>query len=100
MTASLFACYLAIEAASHQMLEAARAEDWAQVMRFEGACAVLIEQLRQRAQHEDMTAAERREKLRIMQQILRNDAQVRLLTEPWVGELDKLLSQRPINQMH
>ena len=100
MTASLFDCYLAIEAASQQMLEAARAEDWAQVMRFEGACAVLIEQLRQRAQHEDMTAAERREKLRIMQQILRNDAQVRLLTEPWVGELDKLLSQRPTNQMH
>jgi hypothetical protein len=35
-----------------------------------------------------------------MQQILRNDAQVRLLTEPWVGELDKLLSPRIANQMH
>jgi flagellar protein FliT len=47
-----------------------------------------------------MSVAERRDKVRIMQQILRNDAQVRLLTEPWVGELDKLLSQRPTNQMH
>ncbi len=100
MTASLFDCYLAIEAASQRMLEAAQVEDWAQVMRFEGACAVLIEQLRERAQHEDMTAAERRDKVRIMQQILRNDAQVRLLTEPWVGELDKLLSPRTANQMH
>jgi len=100
MTASLFDCSLAIEAASQQMLEAARAEDWAQVMRFEGACAVLIEQLRQRAQHEDMSVAERRDKVRIMQQILRNDAQVRLLTEPWVGELDKLLSPSTAKQMH
>jgi hypothetical protein len=50
--------------------------------------------------NEDMTAAERREKVRIMQQILRNDAQVRLLTEPWVGELDKLLSPNTAKQMH
>ena len=100
MPNTLIECYRAIEAASQQMLQAAQDEDWAQVMRFEGACAVLIEQLRQRAQHEDMTAAERRDKVRIMQQILRNDAQVRLLTEPWVGELDKLLSPRIANQMH
>ena len=100
MSNTLIECYRAIEAASQQMLQAAQDEDWAQVMRFEGACAVLIEQLRERAQHEDMTAAERRDKVRIMQQILRNDAQVRLLTEPWVGELDKLLSPRTANQMH
>ncbi|NBT55668.1 MAG: flagellar protein FliT, partial [Betaproteobacteria bacterium] len=39
-------------------------------------------------------------KTRIMQQILRNDAQVRLLIEPWVGELDKLLGARIANEMH
>ena len=100
MSNTLIECYRAIEAASQQMLQAAQDEDWAQVMRFEGACAVLIEQLRERAQHEDMTAAERRDKVRIMQQILRNDAQVRLLTEPWVGELDKLLSPSTASQMH
>ncbi len=100
MPNTLIECYRAIEAASQQMLQAAQDEDWAQVMRFEGACAVLIEQLRARAQSEGMTAAERLDKVRIMQQILRNDAQVRLLTEPWVGELDKLLSPRIANQMH
>jgi flagellar protein FliT len=43
MSGSLFDCYLAIEAASQQMLEAARLQDWDEVVRFEGACAVLVE---------------------------------------------------------
>ena len=90
----------AIEAASQQMLEAAQMADWNEVVRYEGACGVLIEQLRQRALAETMTAAERIDKTRIMQQILRNDAQVRLLIEPWVGELDKLLGARIANEMH
>ena len=40
--------YKAIENSSRQMLDAAKDEDWDQVVRFEGACAVLIEQLRAR----------------------------------------------------
>jgi hypothetical protein len=35
-----------------------------------------------------------------MQQILRNDAQVRLLIEPWVGELERLLRPRTAFQVH
>ena len=93
-------CYRAIEAASQQMLDAAQMADWNEVVRYEGACAILIEQLRQRAMTETMTSAERRDKTRIMQQILRNDAQVRLLIEPWVGELDKLLGARMAKEMH
>ena len=65
--------YKAIEDSSAKMLDAAKTEDWEQVMRFEGACAVLIEQLEQRA-----------EKTRIMQRILNNDAQIRYLAEPWL----------------
>ena len=40
--------YKAIEDSSLQMLEAAKSEDWDAVVRCEGACAVLIEQLRHR----------------------------------------------------
>jgi flagellar protein FliT len=86
--------------ALEQAAEAAQMADWNEVVRYEGACGVLIEQLRQRALTETMTAAERTDKTRIMQQILRNDAQVRLLIEPWVGELDKLLSPRIANEVH
>lgn len=100
MPPTLMDCYRAIEAASQQMLEAAQMADWNEVVRYEGACAVLIEQLRQRAVNEPLTAAQKRDKSRIMQQILRNDAQVRLLIEPWVGELDKLLKPRTTSLLH
>ena len=80
--------YKAIEAASLQMLEAARREDWDGVVRCEGACAVLIEQLRIKARSEELQPEQRREKTRIMQRILRNDAQIRYLAEPWLTHFE------------
>lgn len=81
--------YRAIEDSSRKMLDAAKAEDWDQVMRFEGACAVLIEQLRLRARTEEMLPEQRREKSRIMQRILLNDAQIRYLAEPWLTHFEQ-----------
>jgi flagellar protein FliT len=92
MSQILIDYYKAIESSSAMMLDAARSEDWDGVMRFEGACAVLIEQLRSRASTETLDAAARLEKTRIMQRILSNDAQIRYLAEPWLdhfeGKLD------------
>jgi len=80
--------YKAIENSSAKMLEAAQREDWESVMRFEGACAVLIEQLRRRALSEELDSAARIEKTKIMLRILSNDAQIRCLAEPWISSLD------------
>jgi flagellar protein FliT len=76
--------YKAIEDSSSKMLDAAKSEDWEQVVRFEGACAVLIEQLRDRASQEQLLPEQRAEKTKIMQRILNNDAQIRYLAEPWL----------------
>lgn len=91
--------YRAIEESSQRMLEAARARDMDAVVRLEGVCAVLIEQLRERAQREELSAEQRSEKARIMQRILRNDAQIRELTEPWISDYADLLggSQRVLH---
>ncbi len=80
--------YKAIEDSSGKMLDAAKAEDWDGVMRFEGACAVLIEQLRARAHSEELDAKSRAEKSKIMCRILHNDAQIRYLAEPWLAHID------------
>lgn len=80
--------YKAIEDSSAKMLEAAKAEDWDGVVRFEGACAVLIEQLRHRARTEELDASARAEKSRIMLRILNNDAQIRYLAEPWLAHCE------------
>ena len=89
MLQTLLDYYCAIESASRQMLDAAKDEDWDQVVRFEGACAVLIEQLRARADSEELLPAQRSEKSRIMQRILSNDAQIRYLAEPWLTHCEQ-----------
>jgi flagellar protein FliT len=100
MPETLYDYYQAIETASRQMLEAAQTENWDQVVRYEGACAVLIEQLRHKARSTELSVEERKDKARIMQRILRNDAEVRLLAEPWLSELDQLLSPQTAQRLH
>lgn len=90
MEHSLMDFYRAIEDTSAKMLEAARGKDWEGVVRYEGACAVLIEQLRFQSQEQQLLPEQRREKARIMQRILRNDAQIRTLAEPWLAQVEHM----------
>ncbi len=76
--------YKALEAASARMLEAAQVDDWDRVVELEGVCAVLIERLREQAERAPLSPEERAEKHRIMLAILRHDAQIRALAEPWL----------------
>ena len=95
MNASLLNYYEAIEQASHDMLEAARSGNWDQVLKLEGACAVLISQLKSTAAQNPLGNDEAQFKSRIMQRILVNDAEIRQLAEPWLDELDDLLAGHP-----
>ncbi|TSE18601.1 Flagellar protein FliT [Tepidimonas alkaliphilus] len=76
--------YRALEQASERMLQAAEADDWDRVAELEGACALLIERLREAGQRAELSPAERAEKHRIMLAILRHDARIRELAEPWL----------------
>ncbi|MES2878831.1 MAG: flagellar protein FliT [Pseudomonadota bacterium] len=89
MSQMLIDYYKAIEDSSLKMLNAAKEENWEQVVRFEGACAVLIEQLRTQASSEELLPEQRTEKTRIMQRILQNDAQIRYLAEPWLAHCEQ-----------
>ncbi len=95
MTSALLNYYQAIERASQDMLEAARVGNWDDVLKLEGACALLISQLKQSATSEKPLGVEEAQfKARIMQRILVNDAEVRQLAEPWLEDLDALLAGR------
>lgn len=96
MENKLLGYYHAIEESSRMMLEAAKAEDWDAVVRYEGSCAVLIEQLRYRARSEELDAKQRVEKTHIMQRILSNDAQIRYLAEPWLAHCEQKLEGRQL----
>jgi flagellar protein FliT len=92
--ASVLRYYEAIEKASADMLEAARHGDWDRVVKLEGACVLLISQLKQAAREQPLPPDESRLKSRIMQRILLNDAEIRHLAEPWLPELDRLMYGR------
>jgi flagellar protein FliT len=87
--------YEAIESASERMLEAARVGDWDNVVKLEGACALLISQLKHAAGSLELGREERQLKGRIMKRILVNDAEIRTLAEPWLEDLDRLMAGRP-----
>jgi flagellar protein FliT len=98
MTPNLLDYYKAIENTSAQMLQAAHSDDWDEVVRLEGACAVLIEQLRERSNGLVLSTEERAEKHRIMMTILRHDAQIRNLAEPWLDDLGQMIHlQKPVH---
>ena len=118
MDSQLLSYYEAIERASAEMLSAARAGNWDEVVKLEGACVLLISQLKHAAQepgdgarrphprahpqphpkahpqtHESASEVAK-VKSRIMQRILVNDAEIRHLAEPWLQDLDDTLAGR------
>ena len=108
MNSVLLNYYEAIEKASQDMLEAARVGNWDHVVKLEGACVLLISQLKHAAQEQEdrlavpsgpaMEAA--KVKSRIMQRILVNDAEIRHLAEPWLADLDDTLNGRRNRSLH
>ena len=92
MNSELLNYYEAIEQASADMLSAARTGNWDEVVKLEGACVLLISQLKHAARGKALAPDEAQLKTRIMQRILVNDAEIRVLAEPWIEDLDHLMS--------
>ncbi len=56
---------------------------------------MLIAQLKNAAQSGQLMQNEAKEKSRIMQRILLNDAEIRHLAEPWLEDLDNMMGGKP-----
>lgn len=94
MDAQLLSYYEAIEKASAEMLAAAKSGNWDEVVKLEGACVLLISQLKHAARQGPPDEQAAKAKSRIMQRILVNDAEIRHLAEPWLQDLDDTLAGR------
>lgn len=92
---SVLRYYAALECASQEMLEAARAGDWDSVCRLEGACAVVIAQLRQQAHAQPLEPHEQPERMRILRSILAIDAEIRRICQPLAPALEQWLTIEP-----
>lgn len=77
--------------ASHRMLDAARDDDWDRVCAVEQECSRLIKDLSTMGDLAPADPALRQQKLELMRRVLADDAEIRLLTQPWLKKLDTML---------
>ena len=79
-------------ALSARMVEAARASDWERLIDLEHAVADLRETLLKEADSSFMHPREAERKHELIQRILRDDAEVRRHTEPWMEQVRRFLT--------
>ena len=95
MSTEIIDLYSAMEVASEQMLEAARAGNWDEVIALEDACLLLISQLKEAKRGRNLTSEEVQRKSHIMERVLVMDAELRRLAVPWLDQLDLKLQGLP-----
>ena len=79
-------------ALSTRMVEAARASDWERLIDLERAVSSLRETLLKEADNGSTNPREAEKKHELIQRILRDDAEVRRHTEPWMEQVRRFLT--------
>ena len=87
-TGRLIGFYRSSEDASRDMLAAAIDDDWNRVAGLQRRCEVLVSQVRRLSGRVALSPAEQHARMRIMRGIVRNEAQLRRLSQPWSGPHD------------
>ncbi|MBV6448039.1 flagellar protein FliT [Nitrosomonas sp.] len=84
--------YDAILATTGKMLTAAQNNEWDQLILLEKECRQLTETLIQNDQEPILDKELLQKKVKIIHQILADDAQIRAITEPWMIKLQDMLN--------
>jgi flagellar protein FliT len=85
-------CYAAIAAATGRMLAAARAADWQALDEGERDCNEWIARIERLGDPDRvLDAPARRVRMEMLRRVLRDDAAIRELLQPWLGQLDRCL---------
>jgi len=92
---ALLAHYESISTISRAMLGAARSSDWDALVDAESRCAAVIKQVQAYGATAAMLDADgRRRKHEIIMQVLADDAEIRVLTQPWIKQLARWLGDQ------
>ena len=87
----LIGLYTAIERASDDMLSAALQSDWEAVNTVQAQCALLIDQVRRLNARVVLSRKDQSAKMKLMRQIVQNEAHVRRLAYPWTERFDSMV---------
>jgi flagellar protein FliT len=83
--------YVRMAHASNRMLLAAREDDWDQVCQVERECTAIIAELSAMGDLSPTDPELRQRKLGLMKRVLADDAEIRLLSQPWLRKLESIL---------
>lgn len=83
--------YREMSALSLRMVDAARANDWDDLVELERRVAALRERVMRVDSNDALTPMEIEDKRGLIQQILENDAEIRRHTEPWMEQVRQYL---------
>jgi flagellar protein FliT len=83
--------YENVEAASLDMLAAAKLQDWDALVAAERRCAAVVALLKASDAETRLDADKRQRKAEIIQRVLAHDAEIRRLVDPRMRELERLL---------
>lgn len=89
--AQLLARYEDVRRLTQQMLELAQRGDWDRLTAFEHERAAIVDQLARQEEEKIWGPAERARKGNLIRAILAADAEIKVLTESWMGELQEIL---------
>lgn len=88
---TILAEYAEIALLTRRMLEAARCSEWDALIALERDCGRHFERLLDGATEQPDDPAYRRDKAALIRGILADDAEIRLLVEPWLAQLSLLI---------
>ncbi len=79
---------------TNKMLVAAQNNEWDQLVDLEQECRKLTDKLISNNTGHELNLSEelQQKKVKIIHQVLANDAQIRTITEPWMTKLQDILS--------
>jgi flagellar protein FliT len=91
----LLGYYESVGRLSRTRVAAAQSEDWESLAAVERICGLLIERIEAFGDPDaELGPSERRRRLVILRDVLRDDAQVRRITEPSLARFDVRIPQR------
>ena len=85
--------YEQIAGLSDQMVAVARASDFERLATLENQCAAQV--LSMDSSVPGLSGAARLRKIALLKQIMANDRAIRDVTEPWMGQLSKVMQAPP-----
>lgn len=79
---------------TNKMLAAAQNNEWDQLVDLEQECRKLTDELIANNTEHELNLSEelQQHKVKIIHQVLANDAQIRTITEPWMAQLQNILN--------